>query len=160
MGSTGKSNNEVEEKFEYKMSKDLKSWSDAEEKRTKDISDMLVRLDNAGDGDFQQFYEPDSDNAETVYKTTVGEEYGFRNGTEIEIYKEYYVYASNWDENDRRVKKGKKVPGTVHYTVSVDGDYLDDNHLGYKTLKDAQHDLALNLDWYKQREDWNKKKRR
>ena len=142
------------EEFKYVRDPSIKPWSDAEERRTRETSDMIVRLDNAGeDGEFQEYYSPDT--YEEIETIPLGSDYGTRNGVEAVIARQQYNYVHNWDENDNRVRRGGKVTGTVHYTVAIDGDYLNDSQLGYKTLADARHALALELDWLRQRESYN-----
>ena len=153
MGSIGANANTP---FVYQRSADLKEWSAAEEKRTQETSRMVDGYWNAG-GEWGTFYDTDG---EQVYSAEVGEEYGMREGTELLITKEHFVYALNYDENDRRVKKGKKVTGSTFYTVSIDGQTLDENVAGYKTLADAKHALNLELDWLKQREQHYRRQRR
>lgn len=127
----------------------LKPWSKAEQKRTEEISKKIHQLYNAGES-FAEYYDTDG---EDVYTQTLSkEEYGFRDGTEATITKEWFIYAQNWDENDRRVKKGKRVTDSTFYTVGIDGEILDENVLGYKTFADAKHALDLELDWFRQRE--------
>ena len=116
----------------------LKPWSSSEQRRAEEISNLVwpyLRND--------QFYET---TYTVVYQAEIGEEYGVREGTEVVIAREQVVYAQNWDENDNRVKKGKAIPGTVHYTVGIYGEILDENLIGYKTFEDAKHALDLELD--------------
>lgn len=128
----------------------IKPWSKAEEKRTKEASDMVMHYLYAGDDkEFMEFYDIDG---EEVYPKTLGKEYGTRDNVKAEITKEHFIYAKNYDENDIRVKKGKKVPGSTYYTVSIDEETLDENVAGYKTQKDAQHALEIELDWRRRRE--------
>lgn len=141
------------EKFEYKRSNNIKAWSAAEEKRTQETSQMVIRYEYAG-GEWREYYDTDG---EEVFTDEIGKEYGVREGTEIVIYKEWFTYNKNWDENDRRVKKGKRVTGSTFYSVAIYGDILDDNVAGYKTLADAKHALELELDFMKQRETWKNK---
>ena len=143
------------EKFEYKRSNNIKAWSAAEEKRTQETSQMVSRYENAG-GEWYEYYDSDM---EEVFTDEIGEEYGVREGTEIAIYKEWFIYNKNWDENDRRVKKGKRVTGSTFYSVGINGDILDENVSGYKTLADAKHALELELDFMKQREAWYSKRK-
>ena len=118
----------------------VKPWSKAEEKRSQDISKLIdEKLRTGGWG---EYYE--TDGGETV------EEFDFEipggRTTEIRIGKNTIVYAGNFDENDHRVKKGKSVKGTTHYTVSDDGETIDDSYMGYKTLADARHAAKLYME--------------
>lgn len=158
MGSVGNKKNTgtSEEQFKYTKSPDVKDWSEAEQKRTDETGKMVNKYLYAG-GEYGEYYEQDG---EDVYTDEIGEEYGAREGTEVVISKEWFIYNRNWDENDNRVKKGKKVPGTIYYTVSINGEVLDENVGGYKTLADAKHALELELDYIKQREAWYKNRRK
>ena len=80
-----------------------------------------------------------------MYSTEIGKDYGVREGTECAVFREQVIYAQNWDESDNRVKQGSAVPGTVYYTVSINGEILDENIIGYKTYNDAKHALDLEL---------------
>lgn len=146
---------EEENKFQYKRSPDIKPWSEAEEKRTQETSQMVIDYENAGDGEWREYY--DTDYEEVFTQTLPCNEYGIRardNYVEATIAKEWFFYNRNYDENENRVKKGKKVTGSTFYTVAIDGDMLDENVAGYKTLADAKHALELELDFMKQRETW------
>lgn len=154
MGSVGNGN--TQDTFKYERSSDIKAWSDKEDERTRATSDMVIEYLNRGG--FGEYYE--EENLDIVDTIEIGSEYGFRDGTEITIAKNRVVYASNWDENDNRVKRGKAITGTTFYTVAIDGEVLDDSHPMYKTVADAKHDIALNLDYYKQREAYDKAKKR
>lgn len=154
MGSVG---NQVEQKFTYQRSAGLKEWSAAEQKRTEETSKMVDRYLNAG-GEWGEYY--DTKGEEVFSQELSNAEYGLKDGIEVTITKEYFVYNHNYDENDRRVKMGKKVTGSTYYTVGIDGEVLDENVGGYKTYADAKHALDLDLDWRKQREIWYKNRRK
>lgn len=113
-------------------------WSAAEQKRAQEISDMLLSYLRKDD-----IYDTES---EEVYSRELGSDYGVREGTEVAIDKSHVVYAKSYDEDGNRVKRGAKVPGTVHYTVGIGGEILDENVIGYKTLEDAKHALFLELE--------------
>ena len=115
----------------------LKPWSTAEQKRAEEVSSRVYEYLSK-----PEFYDTTYD---TVYETEIGSDYGVREGTEAKIYREQVVYAQNWDENDSRVKKGKAIPRTVHYTVGINGEILDENLVGYMTYDDAKHALDLEL---------------
>ena len=115
----------------------LKPWSAAEQLRAQQISEKVYPYL------VSQFYDT---TFSEVYTDEIGEEYGVREGTEVEILREQVIYAQNWDESDNRVKKGAVIPGTVHYTVGINGEVLDENLIGYKTFDDAKHALDLELD--------------
>lgn len=145
-----------EDKFTYKRSLELKPWSEAEERRTKETSNMVHRY-NTASNDFGEVYE--SDNFEDVYEMELNEaEYGVRDGVPATITKQNFVYATGWDENENRVKRGKSVAGSTFYTVSINGEILNEDVLGYKTLGDAKHALELELDHMKQYEAWKRNK--
>lgn len=116
----------------------LKPWSSAEQRRAEKISsevyDYLINPD---------FYDTVS---EEVYNKEIGEEYGVREGTEATIDRVQVIHSSSYDQNDNRVKKGKPIPGTVHYVAAIYGEILDENLIGYKTFDDAKHALDLELD--------------
>lgn len=154
MGSIGNTNTATT--FVYTRSSDIKEWSFAEENRTQETSRMILDYENAG-GEWREFYDTDG---EEVFTQELGAEYGTRTGVEAQITKEWFFYNRNWDENDRRVKQGKKVAGSTFYSVSINGEILNENVAGYKTLADAKHALQLELDYMKQRESWYSKRRK
>lgn len=156
MGGRGSNGERNSKEFSYSRSSDIKEWSTAEENRTKETTKMVDSYLYAGDsGEFMEYYDTVGDD---VYTQRLGEEFGTRESTEATIMKEQFTYAQNWDENDNRVKKGKKISGTIYYTVAIDGETLNENVAGYKTLADAKHALALELDYMKQRHAWEKHK--
>lgn len=134
------------DKFVYERSEDIKEWSKAEEKRTRETSDYIDKMHKAGGG-WDEFYEENGvGNVESFkFADARGKEH------EITITKMNFTYVSNWDENDRRVKAGKAVTGSTFYTVDDNEEYISDNDLGYKTLADARHAAQLYADWEKQR---------
>lgn len=134
------------EKAPFKYVPTVKPLSPAEEKRTQDMHEKLRDWLFAGDdGEFMEYY--DYGDSKEVYKGDVA-------GEEVIIYKTHLVYADNRDENGKRVKEGKAVTGSTHYTVSVNGNDLDENIYGYKTFDDAKHALDLYADYTTQREAW------
>lgn len=154
MGSIGNGN--AEKPFVYQRSTDLKEWSKAEQKRTEETSRMVNDYLWAG-GEWSEYY--DTEGEQVFSQELSAAEYGYRDGIEATITKEHFVYKQNWDENDNRVKRGKTVTGSTFYTVGIDGEVLDENVAGYKTLADAKHALALELDYVKQREAYYKSRR-
>ena len=154
MGSIG---SQTEQKFVDQRSADLKEWSAAEQKRTDETSKMVDRYLNAG-GEWGEYY--DTVGEEVFSQELSNAEYGLRDGIEATITKEYFIYNHNYDENDKRVKMGKKVTGSTYYTVGIDGEVLDENVGGYKTYADAKHALDLELDWRKQREAFDRSRRK
>lgn len=128
--------------FVYERSEDIKEWSKAEEKRTKEISDYIYEKQNVGD-EWQEYYEVNG--IEDIETFTYFDEWrGVEH--EVTITKNNLTYARSWDENDNSVKKGKAVTGSIFYTVDEDGDYIDENVIGYKTLADARHAARLYMD--------------
>ena len=115
-----------------------KPWTAAEEARTKEISDMINQKLN--EGGWCEYYDQDGEDydVETIEFAVPG-----RKDTEISISKSWLTYVHSWDENERSVKRGGKVPGTTYYSVGDDGEIIDENYLGYKTLADARHAAAL-----------------
>lgn len=59
------------------------------------------------------------------------------------IDKGWLVYTDSWDENERKVKRGGKVPGSTFYSVTCDGDVWDERNIAQLTLADAQHFLKI-----------------
>lgn len=114
----------------------LKPWSFTEQKRAEQVSEKIYPYLNS------EFYDT---TYREMYSTEIGADYGVREGTECVVFREQVIYAQNWDESDNRVKKGAAVPGTVYYTVSINGEILDENIIGYKTYEDAKHALDLEL---------------
>lgn len=121
--------------------KKVKPWSVSEANRAEKISSIVVDYLNRGP-EWGYYYDVDG---QEVYSVPLGD-YGYREDKEANISRMYVVYAQNYDENDRRVKKGSQVPGTVHYSVGLDGEILDENVIGYKTFEDAKHALEIELD--------------
>ncbi len=115
----------------------LKPWSAAEQKRAEEISsriyDYLINPD---------FYDIEY---KEVYNANVGEGYGLPASAEATIDRSWIVYTTDRTEDGKRIKKGKAVPGTVHYTVGIYGEILDENIIGYMTYDDAKHALDLEL---------------
>ena len=66
---------------------------------------------------------------------------------ELVIDKNWVVNAGQFNENGRRVAKGKKIPNTTYYVVADDGMVIDENVLGYGTLKDARHAAMIYLSY-------------
>jgi len=124
----------------------VKPWSKAEEKRSQEISKLVN--EKLRTGEWGEYY--DTDDGETV--ETIDFEIPGRRTAEIRIGKNTVIYAANYDENEHRVKKGKSVKGTTHYTVSEDGETIDDSYLGYKTLADAKHAAQIYME--EERRKW------
>lgn len=128
-------------------SAEIKPWSASEEKRSRAISDKINSMLFAGD-EFEEFYETDGDdNPVATFNLSIPG----RADTEISIYREYLVYAQNWDENDIRVKQGKRVPGTTYFSVADNGDVIDENFVGYATKEDAIHAAEIYMDELRRR---------
>lgn len=109
----------------------IKPWSEAERKRSKELTQFLHSKLNCTD-EWQEFYEED------VIDSVPGYDSGL-----VSIYKCRLIYAQNWDENDNRVKQGKTVPGTTYYTVETEDGPVDEECWAYKTLADAKHAMEL-----------------
>lgn len=152
MGGRGSTANRNSGGFVYERSADIKAWSSAEEKRSQETSEMINKYYHNEDI-YEEVY------GDEVFSQELGPEYGFREGTEANIHKNHWTYVHGWDENDNYVKRGAKVKGSTYYSVGVDGDILNENVLGYKTLADAKHALALELDYYKQRESYYRRRK-
>lgn len=121
-------------------------WSPAEDKRTKEHSRKLYDLVNT-DG-WGEIYEENG--IDEVESYNVVSNWGPNKGRQgqVTIYKNNIVYAGNYDENDRRVKQGKAIPGTTYYDVAHDGDMIDENIMGYATLNDARHAAMIYIKDY------------
>ena len=63
------------------------------------------------------------------------------------IHKDWVVNAGHFNENGRRVAKGKKIPNTTYYSVSDDGMIIEENVIGYATLSDARHAAMIYLSY-------------
>ena len=144
MGSVG--NNVPATTFVYTRSADIKEWSLAEEKRSSDMSAYVNNMINRGG--FYEFYEENP--VEDLDSYTIPAGGGFRE-EEVSITKMNLTYASNWDENDRRVKQGKAVTGSTYYVVQTENGSIDESQFAYKTKADAQHAMQLYIDREKQR---------
>lgn len=112
-----------------------KPWTNAEKKRTEDISQQLFNKCYRT-GDDNEFYEEDT--VAEVEKLEFPQVTNFKE-SEITIHSNQLIYTKSWDENDRYVKKGGRVQGTTYYTVADNGDVIDENYMGYKTKEDARH---------------------
>lgn len=150
MGSVGNkgNNNTVEEKFTYTRSPELKEWSDAEEKRSAEMSQWVN--DKIRTGGFSEFYEEsvvEDVASETIKVPGWGEE-------EVTVSKMNITYVQNWDENDKRVKQGKAVTGSTYYIVQDENGAINENHFAYKTKADAIHAMKLYADEMKQYRNW------
>ena len=121
-----------------------KPFSAAEQKRTDAINDKLKNYLFI-DGEYGEVYEEEG--IDEVEKYEVYNPWKKRD-TELTIYKNHLVYATNYDENDRRVKQGKAIPGTIYYDVAEDGDVIDENLIGYATLDDARHAAMIYMKEY------------
>ena len=120
----------------------LKPWSSAEKKRSDEISEVIYNLEHAGD-EWCEFY--DYGDGEEVKVIEFAPPTCKK--TEVCIYKNWLVYAKNWDENDNRVKRGARVKGTTYYDVADDGDVINENYIGYKTLADAEHAAEIYMQY-------------
>lgn len=117
----------------------VKDWSESERRRTEEINRKIIELKNAGDC-FEEFYE---ESEAEIVGTFEFNGCGVYKDCEINIYKQHLVYARNRDENGMKVTKGKRVPGTTFYDAAADGDIIDEECIGYKTYKDAEHAVQL-----------------
>lgn len=61
----------------------------------------------------------------------------------ISISKAVYVGTGHYGEpmeylgGDDHYKKGKRIPGTIHYTAGINGDIVDESIMEYKSFEDA-----------------------
>jgi len=125
------------------MSKDLEEWSETEKKNTKIASDMMAKY---------YFDSDEEENIElktkTVLRITIGAEYGFIVPTLVAVDKCQFT------------RNGKRIPGTTCYIVSIGEDTLNENEMAYRDLTEALHRLNLELDWLRQRAEFEKKETR
>ena len=154
MGSIG-NNTVAEERFIYKQSPDIKDWTDKEEQRGIEMSRYVS--DKINEGGFYEFYEENT--LETIETFPIDGQGVLRND-EVTIDKMNLIYAQNWDENDRRVKKGKAVTGSTYYVVQADNGSIDEEHFAYKTKADAIHAAQLYVDRQKQYIDYLKRRQK
>lgn len=157
MGSIGNSSTStVEEKFTYQRSSDIKEWTDAEEKRSAEMSRYVN--DKIFEGSYQEFYE--ENHVEELEKFEIPGQGVYKDQT-VTVDKMNLIYAQNWDENDRRVKQGKAVTGSTYYLVQTEDGSVNETHFAYKTKADAIHAAKLYVDEQKQHiEYWKKRKGR
>lgn len=155
MGSIGNSNTSTaEEKFTYQRSSDLKEWTDAEEKRSREMSQYIT--DKIFEGSYQEYYE--ENHIEELEKFEIPGQGVYKDQT-VTVDKMNIIYAQNWDENDRRVKQGKAVTGSTYYLVQTEDGSTDETNFAYKTKADAIHAAKLYVDEQKQHiEYWKRKK--
>lgn len=144
MGSVGAS--KLEEKFVYIRSSDIKDWSNAEEKRSNEMTQYIYS--KITEGSFNEFYEENP--VEELDSYTFERDSNFKEDT-VSITKMNLVYAQNYDENDKRVKQGKAVTGSTYYSVQTEDGAINESQFAYKTKADAQHAMKLYIDREKQR---------
>ena len=143
--STSSSTSTVEEKFTYQRSSDLKEWTDAEEKRSREMSKYVN--DKIFKGSYQEFYE--ENHVEELESFEIPGQGVLKDQT-VTVDKMNLIYAQNWDENDRRVKQGKAVTGSTYYLVQTEDGSTDETNFAYKTKADAIHAAKLYVDEQKQ----------
>lgn len=142
---------EAQHKNEEEKQEKLKPWSEAEARRSKEMSKYVNDKLRAGDGGFGEYYEENhlEDLASYTFKRDVANV-----EDTVTVSKMNMIYAQNWDENDRRVKQGKAVTGSTYYVVqNMDGS-IDETHFAYKKKEDAIHAMKL---WIKEEEQRRKK---
>ena len=130
--------------------KPLKPWSAAEEKRSREMSKYVIDKLHAGD-EFAEFYEENY--LEDIDSYTF-EADAANNENIVTLGKMNMIYAQNWDENERRVKKGKAVTGSTYYVVQDWNGSIDENCFAYKTKADAMHAMKL---WIEEEKESRKK---
>lgn len=153
MGSIGNISNSTPTRFNYIQSPDIKDWTDKEEQRGIEMSRYIS--DKINEGGFYEFYE---ENPVETIETIPIEGQGVIRDDEITIDKMNLIYAQNWDENDRRVKKGKAVTGSTYYVVQTSDGAIDEEHFAYKTKADAIHAAQLYADRQRQYIDYLKRR--
>ena len=122
---------------------ELKPWSKAEQKRTEEMSKYVNAKLRAGmdsGAEFGEFYEETSVEEIASRELPAGNRY---REDEVKVTKMVMTYAQNWDENERRVKKGKPVTGSTYYVVQDDNGAIDESNFAYKTKADALHAMEL-----------------
>lgn len=140
----------VEALRKEKYGKEIKPWSEAEQKRSSEMSRYVVdKVYRTGDD--EEFYE---ENFVEDIDSVVIKAPGYKD-EEVTLSKMNLVYAQNYDEEDRRVKKGKAVTGSTYYVVQTDDGAIDENCFAYKTKADAVHAMEL---YVKETTDWRNKK--
>lgn len=118
---------------------EIKPWSKAEQKRSEEISKWVGDKIRTGD-EFGEFYEESF--VEDIATKEIPEGGGLREDT-LTCSKMNITYVQNWDENDRRVKKGKPITGSTYYIVQTEDGAIDESHFAYKTKADALHAMEL-----------------
>lgn len=108
----------------------MKPWSKAEDKRSKEISDFIYNHLFIT-GEYAEKYDTQTIEPEV-------ETYIFPKNS---VYKQTQVSISKMCLIDTRTEK--RVTGSIYYDVDDDGDLIDENYLGYKTLKDAKHAMEI-----------------
>ena len=153
MGSKGNST-QTEERFEYKRSEDIKEWSQAEQKRTAEMSRFVIEK-TFETGDYNEFYEENT--VEELEKAVIPA--SDRPAEEVSITKMNLVYTQSRDEEGRRVKQGKAVTGSTYYLVQTDNGSINETNFAYKTKADAQHAMRLYIDEETQRRAYYARRR-
>ena len=126
-------------KLYIKAAKSIKPLSDEEIKRNDETLKMRLKYEN-----LPEYYKL-SDNYQLVYQVDIPTDEFIPN--EAKIYKRYFVYTRDEDENGNYVRRGSRVPDSTYYSALLFDDPIDEV-CAYKTLKDAKHALQIELDWY------------
>ncbi len=123
----------------------VKEWSKTEHKRSKEISDFIYNhLYSSG----EYCKEYDEEAIEDDVKTYTFPANDHFKQTTISISRCHLV----------TVPEGKHVTASNYYSIGDDGDVIDENYIGYKTFKDAEHAAQIYIsDKLKQIEYWDKK---
>jgi len=118
---------------------EVKPWTKTEQKRSEEMSKYVNDKLHVGE-EFGEFYEetPVEEIASRILPATKNYKQD-----EVTITKMNITYVQNWDENDRRVKKGKVVTGSTYYVVQDDNGSIDESCFAYKTKADAIHAMEL-----------------
>lgn len=123
----------------------VKEWSKAEHKRTKEISDFIYDHLYSGGEYCKEYDEEATEDDVKTYTFPVNNHF---KQTTVSISKCHLI----------TVPENKHVAGSNYYSVADDGDVIDENYIGYKTFKDAEHAAQIYIsDRLKQVEYWNKK---
>ena len=99
-------------------------------------------------GGWNEYYE---ENVVEDIETYEIEGKGVLKDDEVTVSKMNLVYTQNWDENDRRVKRGKAVTGSTYYIVQTENGSIREDKFAFKTKADAIHAAQLYVDEEKQR---------
>ena len=112
----------------------MKQFTEAQIARSKEISAFIFEKENKTDIWGRECYESEElEDGVVTYQFPQNMVY---KSTTVSVSKMHLV----------NVKTGKHVPGSNYFVVDDDGDVIDENYIGYKTLGDAKRAMEIYVD--------------